>query len=86
METYYVYMLRCSDQSLYTGIAKNVEKRLAMHHSGKGSRYVAARLPALLVYQEALPSKSAALKREIQIKKLNRRQKEALLQALGSLA
>lgn len=72
---YYVYILKCCDGTLYTGIAVDVQKRLAVHNSGKGAKYTRSRLPVRLVYQETQPDKSAALKREIQIKKFSRAQK-----------
>ncbi len=76
---YWVYILECSDGSYYTGIAKDVEKRLSVHQNGKGSRYVASRLPCKLVYIQPLESKSEALKKEIEIKKMTHPQKEFLI-------
>lgn len=78
---YYIYILECADGSYYTGITTDVERRLAAHRSGKGSRYVASRLPCEVVYVEESPSRSAALKRELAIKKMTHRQKQALLTA-----
>lgn len=72
---YYVYILRCSDNSLYTGITTDIKKRVAEHNNGKGSKYVRSRLPAEVVYSEKLGSKSDALKREIDIKKMSRGEK-----------
>lgn len=77
---WYVYMLRCGDGSLYTGYTDNVERRLAVHQSGKGAKYTRSRLPVTLAYQEELPDKSAALRREAAIKSLTRSEKLALLQ------
>lgn len=77
---WYVYMLRCGDGSLYTGYTDNVERRLAVHQSGKGAKYTRGRLPVTLAYQEELPDKSAALRREAAIKSLTRSEKLALLQ------
>ena len=77
---WYVYMLRCGDGSLYTGSTDNVERRLAVHQSGKGAKYTRSRLPVTLVYQEELPDKPAALRREAAIKSLTRSEKLALLQ------
>lgn len=77
---WYVYMLRCGDGSLYTGYTDNVERRLAVHQSGKGAKYTRSRLPVTLVYREELPDKSAALRREAAIKRLPRARKLALLQ------
>ena len=76
---YYIYMLQCADGSLYTGWTTNLEERLRVHNSGKGAKYTRSHLPVTLVYYETLPDKSAALKREIEIKKLTRSQKEALI-------
>ena len=61
---WYVYMLRCGDGSLYTGYTDDVERRLAVHQSGKGGKYTRSHLPVELVYREELPDKSAALRRE----------------------
>ena len=80
---YYVYMLRCGDGSLYTGSTNDVERRLRVHQSGKGARYTRSRLPVELAYQEELPDRSAALRREAAIKKLTRDQKLALLEKRG---
>jgi putative endonuclease len=74
-----VYVLRCRDSSLYTGITNDLPKRLKAHAAGKASRYTRSRLPVRLAYSEPQRSKSAALKREAAIKKLSRRQKDALL-------
>lgn len=77
--SYFVYILRCGDDTLYTGSTDNIERRLAAHQSGKGAKYTRSRGPLTLVYQEELPDKSAALKREAAIKKLTRPQKLQLL-------
>ena len=77
--SYYVYLLRCGDGSLYTGYTDDVERRLAVHQSGKGAKYTRSRLPVELVYSEALPDKSAALRREAAIKKLPREKKLELI-------
>ena len=78
--SWYVYMLRCGDGSLYTGCTDNVERRLAVHQSGKGAKYTRSRLPLKLVYQEEAADRSAALRREAAIKALPRAKKLALLQ------
>lgn len=77
--SWYVYMLRCRDGSLYTGYTDDPQRRLAVHQSGKGAKYTRSRLPVELVYREELADKSSALKREIAIKKLKKPQKEALI-------
>ena len=74
-----VYMLRCSDGSLYTGITNDLAKRLKAHAAGKASRYTRSRLPVALAYSEPQRSKSAALKRELAIKRLPRAEKDRLL-------
>ena len=76
---YWVYILRCGDGSLYTGSAVDPERRLAVHRSGRGSKYTRSHLPVELVYREELPDKSAALRREIAIKKLSREEKLQLI-------
>ena len=76
---WYLYILRCKDGSLYTGITTDVEKRLEAHHSGKGAKYTRGRAPLELVYQESCGSHSNALKREAEIKKLPRTAKELLV-------
>lgn len=78
---YWVYILRCRDDTLYTGITDDVERRLKAHNSGKGAKYTRGRGPVELVYREEQPDKSAALKRERAIKKLTRREKLALIDA-----
>ena len=78
---YFVYMLRCRDGSLYTGSTVDVARRVAVHNSGKGAKYTRSRLPVELVYQEAVPDRSAALRREAAIKRLDRRRKLALIAA-----
>ena len=76
---YFVYMLRCGDGSLYTGSTNDVERRLKAHQSGKGAKYTRSRPPVALAYQEELPDKSAALRREAAIKSLTRQEKLALI-------
>lgn len=76
---YTLYILRCSDDTLYTGIALDVDKRVIEHNtSDKGAKYTRYRRPVTLIYQESCIDKSTALKRELAIKKMNRQQKEAL--------
>lgn len=76
---WYVYILRCGDGTLYTGITDDVGRRLAVHRSGKGAKYTRGRGPLKVVYTQEVPDKSAALKREIAIKKLTRQEKERLI-------
>ena len=78
---WYVYILRCGDGTLYTGITDNVERRLAVHRAGRGAKYTRGRGPLELAYEEEQPDKSSALKRELAIKKMRREEKEALCRA-----
>ena len=75
---WYLYILRCKDGSLYTGITVDVQARLEQHRSGKGAKYTRGRGPLELVYTEECGSHSDALKREIAIKRLTRAEKEEL--------
>ena len=76
---YWVYILRCADGSLYTGTAADVNKRVAVHNSGRGAKYTRSRLPVEVVYREACPDKGVALRREYAIKQLRRQDKLALI-------
>jgi len=78
-----VYILRCGDGSLYTGITNDLPKRLEAHRAGTGSRYTRARLPVEVVYHEASEDRSSASKREAEIKRMTRERKIALLSASG---
>lgn len=80
-ERWFVYILRCADGTLYTGIAKDVDRRLEQHNAGTASRYTRCRLPVVLKYQQEQLNQSAALKRELAIKALTRKAKEALLRS-----
>ena len=74
-----VYMLECSDNSIYTGITNNLEERLKKHESGNGAKYLRGRLPIKLVYKEKFLNRSEATKREIYIKKMSKKEKEFLI-------
>ena len=76
---WYLYILRCKDDSLYTGITTDVSRRLEEHRCGKGAKYTRGRGPLELVYREACGTHSQALKRELEVKALTRGQKEQLL-------
>ena len=76
----YVYILRCKDDSLYTGWTNDLEKRLAAPNSGKGAKYTRGRGPVKLVYSEQLTTKEDALQRECEIKKMTRSVKLALIE------
>ena len=75
-----MYILRCADGTLYTGIAPDVEKRLQKHNEGKGAKYTRGRGPVELVYREELANRAEASKREYQIKQLSRPEKLALIE------
>lgn len=79
---WYLYILRCGDGSLYTGITTNPEKRLQTHRQGKGAKYTRGRGPLEIVYQELCGSRAEASRREWQIKQLTREQKEQLLRKM----
>ena len=83
MRDCYVYILRCADGSLYTGWTNDPDRRLAAHNAGKGAKYTRSRLPVERVYCEACASREEALRREIEIKRLTRQQKEALIREKG---
>ncbi len=76
----YTYMLLCADGTYYTGWTNQIRKRIRAHNSGKGAKYTKGRGPLKLVYLEISDTKEAAMKREAAIKKLTRREKEALIQ------
>ena len=73
-----VYMLLCDDNTIYTGITNDLKKRFDNHISGKGAKYLRGRKPLEIVYTENFKNRSMATKREMEIKKLNRREKEIL--------
>ncbi|MCL4505131.1 MAG: GIY-YIG nuclease family protein [Chloroflexi bacterium] len=75
----FVYMLRCRDNSLYTGIAKDVQRRLKMHQAGKGAKYTATRLPVELIWQREVATWSDAMREERRIKRLPKARKLQLL-------
>ena len=76
---WYLYILQCGDGSLYTGITTDVEKRLEMHRSGRGAKYTRGRLPLELKYREECGTHSDALRRELEVKRLSRAEKLALI-------
>ncbi len=80
---YYVYILRCGDESLYTGWTTEPERRVRVHNSGKGAKYTRSRLPVELVYCETVENKSEALKREAAIRRLSRGGKLKLLDEMN---
>ena len=77
---WYLYILRCKDDSLYTGITTDVDKRFEAHASGKGAKYTRGRGPLELVYREECGDHSDALRRELEIKALTREEKMKLIE------
>jgi len=77
---WYLYILRCRDDTLYTGITVDLPKRLESHRKGLGAKYTRSRLPAILVYQEDQPDRSSALRREAALRRLGRASKLALIE------
>jgi predicted GIY-YIG superfamily endonuclease len=77
-EHWHVYLLRCADGSFYTGIAKDLDARIARHNAGKAAKYTRGRLPVELAYQETAADRSAASKREREIKRLDAAAKRRL--------
>ena len=80
---WFVYILRCGDGTLYTGVTDDLERRLAAHRTGTGAKYTRGRGPLELVYREEQPDRSAALRREYRLKRLTRREKETLIARAG---
>lgn len=76
---YFVYILKCSDNSFYTGITNDLENRLKTHNAGKASKYTRGRLPVEYIYIEEVKNKSQALKREIKIKSFDKNKKVKLI-------
>ncbi len=83
---WWVYILRCSDESLYTGISTDPDRRLTQHNAGTASKYTRSRRPVELVYREKRRGKPDALKRELALKALPRRAKLALVGGAGPAA
>ena len=83
---HFVYIVRCADGTLYTGYARDPERRTRAHNTGCGAKYTARRLPVSLVYWEVCESKSAALKREYEVKRLARSDKESLARSAARVS
>ena len=79
----YIYILKCADDSLYTGYTNNLEKRIKTHNIGKGAKYTRCRLPVQLVYFEIYETKNEAMKREYYIKQMSRIDKLNLMESSG---
>lgn len=81
----YVYIVKCSDDSYYTGYTVDLDERLKIHNLGKGAKYTRARLPVSFVFTHECESKSLAMSYEYKIKRLNRKEKEDLIKGIISL-
>jgi len=77
--TWFLYLIRCKDGALYTGITTDVDRRFAEHQSGKGAKYLRGKAPLTLVFQQKIGSRSAALKAEASIKQLSKADKETII-------
>ena len=75
----FFYLARCSDHSLYCGSCKDLEQRCAAHNAGKGAKYTRSRLPIRIVYHEEFPTLADAMKREAQVKRMKKEEKERLV-------
>ncbi|HSK87592.1 MAG TPA: GIY-YIG nuclease family protein [Anaerolineales bacterium] len=78
----YCYIVECADGTYYTGWTVDLERRVAVHNKGHGARYTRTRCPVKLVYVEELPDRKSAMKREIEIKKMNRDRKSRLIRKM----
>jgi len=81
---WFVYVVRCADRTLYTGVATDAEKRVAVHNRGRGARYTRSRLPVKLVYVEPAADRAAALRREHEIKRMDAARKRRMVSAATS--
>lgn len=82
-QKWYVYILRCVDDTLYTGITNNIDRRLKAHNAGTASKYTRSRRPVMMIYQEEAETKGDALRRELAIKTMTRSQKQSLIEQLN---
>ncbi len=80
METWYFYLARCSDGSLYAGVCVDLKQREAAHNAGTGAKYTRGRRPVCIVYSERCTSKSTAMKREHEVKKWSKQKKKRLIE------
>ena len=83
-KNWYLYILRCGDGTYYTGITVDVQKRFAAHSQGKGAKYTRGRGPLTLLYQERCGDHGTALRRELEVKSLSRKEKEILIASGGT--
>jgi putative endonuclease len=84
MSEWYVYILRCADESLYTGVATDLVARVSTHNAGKGAKYTRGRRPVVLVYQEPAVDRAAAQRREAEIKRMSAQSKRQLVGRNGT--
>lgn len=77
--SHFIYIIECSDESLYTGYTTDIERRIAEHNNGTGAKYTRGRTPVVLRYSEVFDSRSDAMQREYEIKQFSREQKEDLI-------
>lgn len=82
---FFVYLLECRDKTFYCGYTTNIEARISAHNNGKGAKYTRSKLPVKLVFSEKKKTKGAALHREAEIKKMGRKQKQALARHFKTL-
>ena len=80
---WFLYMVRCADDTIYTGISIDVSARVTKHNSGRGAKYTQTRLPVRLIYSESQPDRVSAMKREIAVKKWGRKMKEDLVKGFS---
>ncbi len=80
---WYLYMVRCADDTIYTGISIDVSARVTKHNSGRGAKYTSTRLPVRLIYSESQPDRISAMKREVQVKRWSRKMKEDLVKGFS---
>ena len=84
MALWHIYIVECSDNSYYTGIALDLEKRIKRHNNGQGAKYTRSHRPVKLIYTEKFDTRLAASRREIEIKKLSRLAKDTLVNSLSA--
>ncbi len=82
-QNWHLYLVRCADDTIYTGISIDVEARVTKHNSGRGAKYTSTRLPVRLIYSESKPDRISAMKREVQVKRWSRKMKEDLVKGFS---
>ncbi|GGB12774.1 GIY-YIG nuclease family protein [Macrococcus hajekii] len=82
MAEHFIYILECADGTFYTGYTTDLDRRLAVHNTGKGAKYTRNRLPVRRIYSESFPTKREAMQREYAIKQLTRKEKEQLIKGV----